>query len=72
MIDPYRLNFTLYHCEIKYSQASGFLGSPQVITLIIKVGQQYRVWWPWGTCHVGCAVSLREGISKIDIVNTHH
>lgn len=42
MLGPYTLNFTVHHCEVKYNLAAGFLGYPQVIILITKVGRALR------------------------------
>lgn len=50
------------------SQASGFLGSSQVITLITEVGLGHVVFGGLG----GHAASFGKGISKIDRVNIYH
>lgn len=62
MFDPYTLNFTVHHCEVKYSLAAGFLGSPQVIILITKVG---RALWSsvaleYMPCGILCVLKERD------------
>lgn len=64
VFDPYRLSLPVHHCEVKCKVASG---QPT----------GHNLHWDWVSCAEcgglgGRAPSLREGISKTDIVNMYH